>query len=116
VDSPFAPLEQLGQALVRTGADPQTAFGIWQVSRRYVSDEAEWRRLSPLALIENAALSESGPSLYLSAGLYDRYGLFEGAERLAERAAQRGFPTEWRPLYGGHCSIDIASLGAFLVR
>ncbi len=56
------------------------------------------------------------PSLYLSAGLYDRYGLYEGTERLAQRAAQRLLPTEWHPLYGGHCAIDIASLGAFLLR
>ena len=24
--------------------------------------------------------------------------------------------TEWRPLYGGHCSIDAVSLADFLVR
>ncbi len=115
-DSPFAPLSQIHAALVRTGADPRIALGIWQLSRRYVATVEEWRRFSPLVLVENVTDPQTRPSLYLSAGLYDRYGLYEGTERLAQVAAQRGLPTEWRPLYGGHCAIDIASLGAFLVR
>lgn len=115
-DSPFSPLRQLREAMVRTGADPRIAFGIWHLARDYVANDEEWSRMSPLALIEGVAVQTARPSLYLSAGLYDRYGLFEGVEQLAERAAQRGLSTEWRPLYGGHCAIDIASLGAFLVR
>jgi hypothetical protein len=102
--------------MVRTGAEPRIVFGIWQLARRYVSNDEEWRRMSPLALIEAAAMQAARPSLYLSGGLYDRYGLYEGAERLAQRAVQLGLPTEWHPVYGGHCAIDIASLGAFLVR
>lgn len=116
LDSPFAPLSQIREAMVRTGAEPSIIFGIWQLSRRYVSSAEEWRRFSPLALIEESAVQAARPSLYLSAGLYDRYGLYEGTERLAQRSAQRGVPTEWHPLYGGHCAIDIASLGAFLAR
>jgi hypothetical protein len=116
LDSPFAPLAQIHRAMVRTGADPRIVFGIWQLSRRYVSNVDEWRRFSPLVLIETASVQQKHPSLYLSAGLYDRYGLYEGTERLAQLAAQRGLSTEWHPLYGGHCAIDIASLGAFLVR
>lgn len=115
-DSPFAPFSQIGAAMVRTGAEPGIVLGIWRLARRYIADDEEWRRVSPLALIEGQAMQPARPSLYLSAGLYDRYGLYEGTERLAQRAAQRGLPTEWHPLYGGHCAIDIASLGAFLVR
>lgn len=116
LDSPFTRLSQIREAMVRTGADPRIIFGIWQLSRRYVSNAEEWRRVSPLALIEEAAVHSARPSLFLSAGLHDRYGLYEGTERLAQRAAQRGMPTEWHPVYGGHCAIDIASLGAFLLR
>ena len=94
----------------------QLATGNWQLARRYVSNAEEWRRISPPALIEGTAVQEARPSLYLSAGLYDRYGLYEGTERIAQRAAQHGMPTEWHPIYGGHCAIDLASLGAFLVR
>jgi pimeloyl-ACP methyl ester carboxylesterase len=116
LDSPFTPLGQIREAMVRTGADPRIIFGIWQLSRQYVSSPEEWRRFSPLALIDGADVRQPHPGLYLSAGLHDRYGLYEGTERLAQRARQRGVLTEWHPLYGGHCAIDIASLGKFLVR
>jgi pimeloyl-ACP methyl ester carboxylesterase len=116
LDSPFDPLGQLGAAMVRTGAEPRIAFGLWTLARRYASNADEWRRIAPLSLIEGKALAQARPSLYLSGGIYDRYGLYEGTEQLAQRAAQRGLPTEWHPLYGGHCAIDIASLGQFLVR
>lgn len=116
LDSPFTPFGQIREAVMRTGADPRIGFGIWRLARRYVSNDEEWRRMSPLALIEATALQDARPSLYLSGGLYDRYGLYEGVERLAQRAVQRGLPTDWHPLYGGHCAIDVASLGAFLVR
>lgn len=115
-DSPFASLSRMRDGLVRTGADPLTLLGIWQVSRSYVADAEAWRRFSPLSLIDNAVVQQTRPSLYLSAGLYDRYGLYEGTERLAQRAVERGVPTDWHPLYGGHCVIDVVSLGTFLVR
>jgi pimeloyl-ACP methyl ester carboxylesterase len=116
VESPFTPLSQIREGIVRTGADPRVVFGIWRVSRNYVASVEEWSRFSPLALIESASVQQTRLNLYLSAGLYDRYGLYEGTERLAQRAAQRGVPTEWHPLYGGHCAIDVVSLGTFLVR
>jgi hypothetical protein len=114
--SPFASIGQIREGIERTGADPRIVFGIWRLGRSYVSNEEEWRRISPLWLIEATAVHDARPSLYLSAGLYDRYGLYEGVEHLAQRAVQRGLPTDWHPLYGGHCAIDVASLGAFLVR
>ena len=116
LDSPFTPPSQIREGIVRTGADPRIVFGIWQLSRSCVANAEEWSRFSPLALIESASVQQTGWSLYLSAGLYDRYGLYEGTERLAQRAAQRGVPTDWHPLYGGHCAIDVVSLGTFLVR
>jgi pimeloyl-ACP methyl ester carboxylesterase len=116
LDSPFATLSKTREAMVRTGAEPRIIFGIWQLARRYVSNAQEWRRISPLALIEEDVVQEARPSLYLSAGLYDRYGLYEGTALLAQGSAQRGLSTEWHPIYGGHCAIDVASLGEFLVR
>ena len=57
---------------------------------------------------------QSYPELYLSNGLYDKYGNFEGTEALAKLATEKGIKTRWHPLYGGHCAIDIASLADFL--
>jgi hypothetical protein len=54
----------------------------------------------------------SGP--YLSNGLYDAYGNFEGTQRLAVAARHHGIQTQWHPTYGGHCATDVASLAAFL--
>jgi Putative esterase len=115
-DSPFAPLGEIRDAIKRTGAEPRIALGVWQLAQRYLSSVEEWRRVSPLELIESAPLKAARPDLYLSAGLYDRYGLYEGTNTLARRAAQVGLPIEWHPLYGGHCAIDVTSLARFLVR
>lgn len=112
IDSPFSSLTTMRAGIERTGANPKIAFGIWLLGRKYIADEAEWRRISPLSLIERAG--PNFPALYLSNGLYDAYGNYEGSRLLAQRAAMRGVRTEWRPLYGGHCATDIASLARFL--
>lgn len=110
--SPFASFADMRVAAERTGANPKIAYGIWVWARQYVANDDEWERFSPLALIEQA--DATYPALYLSNGLYDSYGNFEGTERLAQIAKKRGVETEFRPLYGGHCSIDTSSLAAFL--
>lgn len=112
--SPFETLSVNREVIERTGANPKMAFGIWMLARKYVANEDEWRRVSPLALIERAG--PQSPALYLSNGSYDAYGNYEGTRLLAERATGRGVRTEWHPLYGGHCATDIKSLAAFLTN
>lgn len=112
VDSPFGSLTAMRTGIERTGANPERAFGVWLFARKYIADEAEWRRISPLSLIERAG--PDFPALYLSNGLYDAYGNYEGTRLLAERAVKRGVRTEWLPLYGGHCATDVSSLARFL--
>ncbi|WP_233206731.1 alpha/beta hydrolase-fold protein [Caulobacter sp. FWC2] len=114
VDSPFAKLSTLVAAAQRTGANPKIAFGIRAMAQTYAADDAEWRRVSPIALIKRA--TPAYPALYLSCGLYDNYGNFEGSERLVSMARERGVQTEWRPLYGGHCVTDANSVGDFLLK
>lgn len=110
--SPFASFYAMRATLARTGADPTIGFGIWLLAKTYVADAAEWKRVSPLELVKRA--DGDYPALYLSNGLYDAYGNFEGSQMLATHAAQRGVSVEWHPLYGGHCAIDTASLARFL--
>lgn len=110
--SPFASFAASRAAIERTGANPKMALGIWTLARKYVADENEWRRISPLALVERAG--PQSPALYLSNGSYDAYGNYEGTRLLAEQALRRGVKTEWHPLYGGHCATDIKSLADFL--
>lgn len=113
VTSPFASLSTIRATAERTGANPKNGFGVWLMARRYVADGAEWRRISPLDLIERAG--PTYPALYLSNGSYDAYGNFEGTQRLADIARQRGVSTAWHPIYGGHCATDTSSLAAFLL-
>jgi pimeloyl-ACP methyl ester carboxylesterase len=111
-DSPFASFDSMRAAAKRTGANPKIAFGVWLLARQHLANEDEWRKFSPLELIAKA--DARYPALYLSNGLYDSYGNFEGTQKLAEISEDRGVHTEWRPMYGGHCSIDATSLAAFL--
>lgn len=113
-DSPFSSLASLREALQRTGADPKIAFGVWWLARQHVANDADWARVSPLALLETLAPEARRPALYLSCGLYDRYGNFEGTQQLASRARELGIATDWHPLYGGHCAVDVTSLARFL--
>ena len=113
LDSPFSDLSTLRAAIKRTGADPKIIYGVTQLAKTYVSNEEEWNAISPISLIERA--DQSYPELYLSCGLYDNYGNFEGTDALANLAIKRRVITIWHPLYGGHCAIDIASLANFLV-
>ena len=110
--SPFASLSTLRAGMERTGAQPKIVLGIWLMARKFVADDGEWRRISPLNLVERA--TPNYPALYLSCGLYDAYGNYEGTERLASIARRRGVRTEWHPLYGGHCAVDVPSLAEFL--
>ncbi len=113
LDTPFSDFETIQAAMKRTGADPKIAFGIYKMAKTYVANEEEWKAISPIHLIKRADLHF--PALYLSCGLYDKYGNYEGTEALANFAKLKGVKTHWHPLYGGHCAIDVASLADFLV-
>ncbi|NHF60101.1 esterase family protein [Flavobacteriaceae bacterium TP-CH-4] len=113
LDSPFSDFEKIQEALKRTGADPKIALGIYLLAKTYVSNEEEWKEISPIDLIEEANIHY--PELYLSCGLYDKYGNYEGTETLVNTANSKGVKTRWHPLYGGHCAIDIVSLADFLL-
>jgi enterochelin esterase-like enzyme len=112
LESPFSDYSTQRAGMKRTGADPKIIYGLTQLAKKYVSNNEEWKALNPISLIERA--DQTYPELYLSCGLYDKYGNFEGTEALANLAIKRGIKTRWHPLYGGHCAIDIASLADFL--
>lgn len=113
LDSPFSDLTAMRVAVKRTGADPKIVFGVRQLAKKYVSNDEEWNAVSPISLVARA--DQTYPELYLSCGIYDNYGNFEGTEALADLALKKGVKTVWHPLYGGHCAIDVASLAEFLV-
>jgi hypothetical protein len=113
LESPFSDYSTLRTSMKRTGADPQIIYGVSRLAKQYVSNNEEWNQINPISLIERA--DQNYPELYLSCGLYDNYGNFEGTEALANIAIKKGVKTVWHPLYGGHCAIDVVSLADFLV-
>lgn len=113
--TPDATLSELRGLIARTGADPKLIFGLWLLARDHVQSALDWQQLALFDLLERRAPKDS-PALYLSCGLYDPYGNYEGTQLFAKRARQRGFSVQFRPLYGGHCAIDIASVAEELVR
>lgn len=113
LNSPFSDFNEIKSAIKRTGADPKVTFGIYLMAKKYVSNNEEWRKISPIELIKKA--NNAFPELYLSCGVYDKYGNYEGTEALVNIAISKGVKTNWHPLYGGHCAIDIASLADFLI-
>lgn len=113
LDSPFSDLDKIMAAMKRTGADPKVALGIYLMAKKYISNEEEWKNISPIELIKKA--NSQYPELYLSCGLYDKFGNYEGSEALANLAVSKGVKTQWHPLYGGHCAMDIYSLSNFLI-
>lgn len=113
--SPFDSLSEVRAFLRRTGADPKVIFGMRSLSKQYANNEKEWAQISPMKLL-GVADPSIAPEIYLSTALYDKYGNFEGSEAFSEAAASRGFKITWRPLYGGHCSIDVSSVAAQLLE
>ncbi|GAA0728422.1 hypothetical protein GCM10009430_37560 [Aquimarina litoralis] len=113
LDSPFSDFDKIKAAMKRTGADPKVALGIYLMAKKYIPNEKEWNKVSPIELIKKANIDF--PELYLSCGLYDKFGNYEGTEAFVNIAISKGIKTEWHPLYGGHCAIDISSLADFLI-
>ncbi|AZZ37472.1 esterase [Bdellovibrio sp. qaytius] len=113
--TPFVDLSDVKNFLERTGADPRTILGIRILARKYVSNDEEWKKISPIELLETATPSDV-PELYLSCGLYDKYGNYEAVEYFAERAKSKNIKVLWRPMYGDHCVVDVKSLGDFITN
>lgn len=112
-DSLFASSKIKKDFLNRTGADPKVIYAITQFAKDYIANDQEWNQFSVLKLIES--VSNVKTQFYLSCGLYDKYGNFEGTEELASLVAKKSIGLQWHPQYGGHCSTDIALVAQFLV-
>jgi len=112
--SPFSSYSEIFTAMNRTGAEPRIIWGIVGLAKNFISDEDEWKKLAPLKLLADAQV-DSAPVYYVSAPLYDKYGNYEGTDEFVHQAQQKGLNVIWRPIYGGHCAVDIVSLGDFLL-
>jgi pimeloyl-ACP methyl ester carboxylesterase len=107
--TPFSGWSAIKEFFYRTGANPKSIVAVFGLARRYATNDAEWDLIAPLKLLAESDPKKT-PEIYLTSGLYDRYGIFEGAEKFAKRAEERHFRLQWRPVYGNHCALDITSL------
>lgn len=85
-------------------------------SRSIYPTPADWDAADPLKLASAADPQVKPLDIYLSAGLFDEYVLYEGNVEFQKVLKSRGYSVEWRPLYGGHCVVDVASIAEFLVK
>jgi S-formylglutathione hydrolase FrmB len=114
-EKPSASLSEIKLLSQRTGADPKTIFAILKLAKRYVSNDDEWDAMSPVELVKTFPV-DSKTRFYLSCGLYDKYGNFDGTEIIRKALQKKGVNLTWHPLYGNHCVIDVPSLADFLTQ
>lgn len=113
--SPFDPWSAVWNEIKATGAEPKTIAGIVLLGRKYASTSEEWNAINPLELVKSFS-PDHKLAFYLSAPLYDKYGVFEGVSDLARIGLERGMSFVWQPLYGGHCAVDANSVAEFMVN
>ncbi len=124
--SPFLNKEDLYSHVKKSSAwqyykdhDPESVLRhvdrLVELATAFYPTEEDWKKADPLQLAKRRKSAKS-PKFYSSAGFYDVYALYEGNELFAERLKKRGFDIEWRPMWGGHCTMDIPSLAKFLLE
>ena len=95
--------------------DTAPGWDVLTVNALFFADEAAWRAFSPNERVRApASASANGPDFYVSVGLYDAYGSYAGALAFVRDARAAGHRVTWRPLYGGHCAVDVDSVAAAL--
>lgn len=113
--TPFSTLAEIKTFLTDTGAEPTLIFSVLRLSQTFFANVNEWNNFSPPVIVEKAEFAKDF-KMYLSCGLYDKYGNYATTEKLAERLKAKGVDLIWRPLYGEHCAVDIVSIADFLVQ
>jgi hypothetical protein len=111
---PFVPVSEVKNMVEKTGADYKLILSIMGLAKRFAATAEEWKAFSPFELVRTLPPNKL-KALYLSCGMYDKYGNYGSVQSLAELARSRGFNVTWIPLYGGHCAVDVKSLAEFLL-
>ncbi len=85
------------------------------LAKNFFPTKSDWASADPLQIARTANM-RADLAVYLASGFYDRYVAYEGNKKFSEILRVRKALIDWRPQWGGHCSIDIPSLARFLVR
>ncbi len=111
---PFASSEESDAFVARNlgFVDWKLIFGFKFWTFQAFPSQEIWAMHNPLVLAKR--LNRHSPPLYVSAGLRDEFGFFEGAAKLVKIARARGVKVTWVPLPVGHCANDPKTLAEFL--
>ncbi len=111
--SPYDHWHKVMEFARRTGAEPRSIMTIIGMGRNLFSNTDEWLLFNPIEKVKGVQF-KTRPQYYISAGTRDEYGIFEGAFLFVQRLRKTSAMIYWRPNSGGHCSVDIQSVGKFL--
>lgn len=124
--SPFASNEEIETNLQKSSAyqywkdsDQQAVhnavFTSVQLAKGFYPTQADFDKANPLVLAANSNWTNR-TALYVTAGFYDVYALYEGNQKFVDLLRGNHMYVEWHPMWGGHCVMDIPSLSRFLVN
>jgi pimeloyl-ACP methyl ester carboxylesterase len=111
---PYDGSNAINNYINRTNASAYDVNEAIYVSETYFPTEADWLNAAPLTLVNN--VNASFPPLYVSGGMQDQYGFFEGASQFVAAVTARGAKASWTPLQGGHCTFDWQGTSLFLLQ
>lgn len=111
--TPYSSPPEILRLLMSSGAKPKALLTVLGIGRYLFKDDEEWKKFSPYHLLSQKSFRYF-PSLYLTTGMRDDFGNYEGVSGFADMAKKKGLRVYWRPNSGDHCSIDAPSLGRFL--
>ncbi len=111
--SPYAGLGEIYHYMGKTGATPRAIVTMLRAGREYIASEGEWLKFSPLHQARQQPIAKH-QKYYISVGLQDEYGLFQGASDFREILENQKISVDWHPSMSSHCGGDIPSLAEFL--
>jgi S-formylglutathione hydrolase FrmB len=123
--SPFASIQEIRKHIEGSSAwqyyknhSPDTVLRsideVIQLAKAFYPTQEIWDLADPLNLAKTPRSKST--KVYVAIGFYDRLAAYEANEIFVKSLEKSGVSVDWRPQWGGHCSIDIPSLAAFLTQ
>lgn len=112
---PYSGDEAIDAYVERTGADDALVANSIYLTRLFFPTRAAYQSADPLPQAA-ARVTAKSPPLFVSIGLQDEYGFFEGAGKLVDLVKSKGARAAYSPVQGTHCTWDWKSVSQFLVE
>jgi Putative esterase len=93
----------------------ETAARMKQIAALFYADKPTFLDADPVTVAQTRG-APLPRDIYLSAGAYDNFLTYEGNLALTKQLEARGVNVDWHPQWGGHCVVDVPSVGDFLLK